>query len=281
MNKSKGSERKAKKAQELSKKLASYKTLALVEVSGFPSNNFEQIKKVLRDKADFIYTNKVIIYNALKDVNSPLAEKVEGIRLPVLLMSNFTPFEIVKIAIENKAYAKIKAGEEVSEDITLPSGPTPFPPGPMLSQFSSIGVKTKNEGGKISILSDTVVAKKGDLVDEKVASILSSMDIRPKELVLSVLYAFNDQIVFGNKILYKSSQEYLDEVKSAFLRSLSLSTGAGILNKYSVKPIIKKIYIGVRFLSVDRNIVSKSTINDILTKASVQAGAVEKIIGGK
>ncbi|MCL5009944.1 MAG: 50S ribosomal protein L10 [Candidatus Parvarchaeota archaeon] len=281
MNKSKGSSEKSKKADELSKKLSKYKTLALVEVSGFPSSNFERIKKTLRGSADFVYTNKIIIYNALKLVNSPLADKVEGIRLPVLLLSNLNPFDIVKTAVENKAYAKIKAGEKANEDITLLSGPTPFPPGPMLSQFSSIGVKTKNEGGKISIISDTKIVKKGEVVNDKVASILSSMDIKPKELILSILYAFNDKIVFGRETLYKNSEEYVDELKNAFLRSLSLSVSVGILNKYSVKSLIKKIYIGVRFLSVDRNIVSKSTINDILAKASVQAGAIDKVIGGK
>ncbi len=281
MNKSKGSVKKTRAAEDLSKKLGEYKTLALVEVSGFPSSNFEKIKKVLRGEANFVYTNKVIIYNALKDVNSPLADKVENIRLPVLLVSNLNPFDIVRKAVGNKAYAKIKAGETANEDITLHSGPTPFPPGPMLSQFSSIGVKTKNEGGKISITSDTIVVKKGEVVNEKVASILSSMDIKPKELVLSVLYAFNDKLVFGRETLYKDPAEYILDIKNAFSKSLSLSIGAGILNKYSVKPIIKKIYIGVRFLSVDRNIVSKSTIKDILAKASVQAGAVDKIIGGK
>ncbi len=281
MNKSKGSGKKAKAAEELSKKLAGYKTLALIEVSGLPSNSFEQIKKVLRGEADFIYTNKVIIYNALKNVNSPLAEKVESIKLPVLLISNLSPFEIVKKAISNKTYAKIKVGEKASEDIVLPAGQTPFPPGPMLSQFSSIGVKTKNEGGKISILSDTVVVKKGESVDAKVASILSSMDIRPKELVLSILYAFNDKLIFRKEILYRGREEYISDVKNAFSEAVLLSTRTGILNAYSIKPIIKKIYIGARFLSLNRNIVSKSTIKDILARVSIQAGAVDRIIGGK
>jgi hypothetical protein len=57
--------------------------------------------------------------------------------------------------------------------------------------------------------------------------------------------------------------------------------GAGIVNKYTIKPLITKVYIGVRFLSVDRNIVSKSTIKDILVKASVGANSLAGKIGGE
>ncbi len=281
MNKSKGSIKKTKEAEKLSKALAKYKTIALVEMSSFPSDNFEQVRKVFRNSADFVYINKVVIYNALKTVKPSLAEKVNDVLMPVLMLSNLEPFEIARMASENKAYAKLKGGEPAPDDIVLPAGPTPFPPGPMLSQFSSIGVKTKNEGGKISIIADTTVVKKGAAVTEKIASILSSMEIKPKEIMLSVVYALNDNIIFGKTILYKNKEEYTSMIKLAFNNSLSLSVERGILNRYSVKNVIKKIYIGVRFLSIDKNIVSKSTIKDILAKATVQAGALTNITGGK
>lgn len=282
MNKvSRGSAEKKGRAEVLTKKIAGYKSVALVEASGFPSDNFEQVRKIFRNKADFIYTNKVVIYNALKSSHPTLAEKVKGVRMPVLMLTDLDPFEITRTAMENKAYTKIKTGEKAPMDIVLPSGPTPFPPGPMLSQFSSVGVKTKNEGGKISIISDTTVVKKGEPVSEKVASILSSMDIKPKELMLSVSYALTGAITFGREILYRTRESYLSDVSKAFSESLALSVGAGILNKYSIKSVIKKAYIGVKFLSVNRNILTKSTVNDIITKASIQAGALAKITGGK
>ena len=282
MNKaSRGSAEKKGRAEVLTKKIAGYKSVALVEASGFPSDNFEQVRKIFRGKADFVYTNKVVIYNALKNSHPTLAEKVKEVRMPVLMLTDLDPFETTRIAMENKTYTKIKTGEKAPMDIVLPSGPTPFPPGPMLSQFSSVGVKTKNEGGKISIISDTTVVKKGEPVSEKVASILSSMDIRPKELMLSVSYALTGAITFGKEILYRTRESYLSDVSKAFSESLALSIGAGILNKYSIKSVIKKAYIGVKFLSVNRNILTKSTVNDIITKASLQADALAKITGGK
>ncbi|MCL5018130.1 MAG: 50S ribosomal protein L10 [Candidatus Parvarchaeota archaeon] len=281
MKKSKGSAAKAKQVQELSVDLKKYKTVAVVELSGFPSRNFEEIRKAFRGNADFVYKNKVVILRALEKIDQKLVEKASNVKIPVLLLSDMSPFELAKVAIQNTAYAKIKPGETASEDIILPSGPTPFPPGPMLSQFSSIGVKTKNEGGKISIVSDVTVVKKGHSVNEKVASILSSMDIKPKELVLSIENALNSGIVFERSILYKSIDDYTNAIKTFFRSALSLSMGAGIVNKYTIKPIITKLYIGVRFLSVDRNIVSKSTIKDILVKASVGANSLAGKIGGE
>ena len=282
MNKdSKGSVEKKKRAGALTDRISGYKSVALVEASGFPSDNFEQIRKIFRGKADFVYTNKVVIYNALKGGHPSLAEKVKSVRMPVLMLTDLDPFEITRIAMENKAYTKIKAGEKAPGDIVLPSGPTPFPPGPMLSQFSSIGVKTKNEGGKITIISDTTVVKKGEPVSDKVASILSSMDVKPKELMLSVSYALTGAITFGREILYRTRESYVSDVSTAFTASLALSVDRGILNKYSIKSVVKKAYIGVKFLSVNRNILTKSTVNDIITKVSLQAGALAKITGGK
>ena len=278
---SKGSILKKKEAEELAGKIKKRKTVCIIEISSFPSNNFEQIRKLLRGKAEFIYTNKIVIYNALKPLYGELAKKVLEVSMPILMLTDLSPFDVAITALQNKAYSKIKAGETANEDIVLPSGPTPFPPGPMLSQFSSIGVKTKNEGGKISIVSDTTVVKKGERVNEKVASILSSMDIRPKEIVLSIPYASVDNVIFQRNVLYKSKEEYLTEIAGIFKSAVSISFSAGIINKFTVNELVKKVYIGVRFLSLSRNIVSASTISDIIAKASLNVGALSNKIGGK
>ena len=281
MNKSKGALQKEKKAEELQKKIKEYKTIGIVEMLGYPSESFERLKKVFRGKAEFVYANKVVIYNALNKLNLPLKDKIAEVRMPVLILSNEDPFELSSEAMKNSSFAKLKPGETVEKDIILPAGPTPFPPGPMLSQFSSIGVKTKNEGGKISIVSDSIVSKKGEKINEKIASILSSMDIKPKELVLSIVYAFDGKNVFNKKLLYTRKETYIEEIIKTFNAGLKISLKGGIINKYSIKDMIKKIYIGVRFLSVNRNIVSSSNARDILAKAIYQADALNKVIGGK
>ena len=281
MKKSRGSLQKEKMAEELNKKIKGYKTIGIVEIAGYPSESFERIKKVFRGKADFVYANKVVIFNAINKAGIKLSEKVEEVKMPVLLLSNEDPFELAKEAMENTTFTKLKSGEISQRDIVLPSGPTPFPPGPMLSQFSSIGVKTKNESGKISIVSDTTIVKKGEKVNEKIASILSSMDIRPKELVLSMAYAYDGKYIFGKDLLYTKKETYVNDISKIFNAALKISTDKGIINKYSIKPMIKKIYIGVRFLSVNRNIVSSSNARDILAKVINGADALNKVIGGK
>ncbi|EFD92849.1 MAG: ribosomal protein L10 [Candidatus Parvarchaeum acidophilus ARMAN-5] len=281
MKKSRGSTQKEKKSEELQNRIKKYKTVGLVEMLGYPSESFEKMKKIFRDKAEFIYTNKVVISSALKKLNAPLKDKIDDTKMPVLLLSNEDPFELSSEAMQNSTFSKLKTGEISEADIVLPAGPTPFPPGPMLSQFSSIGVKTKNESGKISIISDTTIVKKGDKISEKIASILSSMDIRPKELILTISYAFDGKNIFDKKLLYTKKETYISEVEKTFRAALGISLERGIINKYSVSELIKKIYIGVRFLSVNRNIVSSSNARDILAKAVYQANALNKIVGGE
>ncbi len=280
MNKkrSTGSIKKEKKVKEILEVTHKYKTLILVELNGFPSSNFEKLKKALRSKASIIFTNKIVVYNALKQINENLSEKAKKAKIPVLILSNLDPFELMEVFFENRDYKKAKTGETAKENISLPSGPTPFPPGPMLSQFSSIGVKTKTEGGKISIISDTVVVKKGEKISEKVAAILASMDIKPDELILDVESASSGGVIFDRSILYTRKEDYIRRVSEIFAEALTLSVNRGIINKSSIAPLIKKIYIGVKFLSVDRGIVSKSTINDILARASLENAALAKLV---
>ncbi|MBE5728574.1 50S ribosomal protein L10 [Candidatus Parvarchaeota archaeon] len=280
MNKkrSTGSIKKEKKVKEILEVTHKYKTLILVELNGFPSSNFEKLKKALRSKASIIFTNKIVVYNALKQINENLSEKAKKAKIPVLILSNLDPFELMEVFFENRDYKKAKTGETAKENISLPSGPTPFPPGPMLSQFSSIGVKTKTEGGKISIISDTVVVKKGEKISEKVAAILASMDIKPDELILDVESASSGGVIFDRSILYTRKEDYIRRVSEIFAEALTLSVKRGIINKFSIAPLIKKIYIGVKFLSVDRGIVSKSTINDILARASLENAALAKLV---
>ncbi len=274
MKKSKGAARKEESVNKIAKMISKYKYILLSEASGLPSSTLERMRKLLGEKVLFLYAQKVIIYKALQKAGSNLAEKVKEIKIPLLLLSNTDPFEIAKIIRENKEYSKIKAGQVAVEDIILPAGPTPFPPGPMLSQFSSIGVKTKTEGGKISIVNDTVVLKKGEKADEKIAAILSSMDIRPNEVMINIVFATDGKVVFPHELLFRSTEDYINDIKDSFSRAFYLSIGAGILNRYSIIPIIKKLYIGVRFLSVNRNIITKSTIKDLLLKAASQAAAL-------
>jgi large subunit ribosomal protein L10 len=281
MKKSRGSTQKEKMATELNKKIKGYKTIGIIEIAGYPSESFERLKKVFRGKVEFIYANKVVIYNAINQAGFKLSEKVSDVKMPVLLLSNEDPFDIAREAMDNSTFTKLKSGETSDKDIILPSGPTPFPPGPMLSQFSSIGVKTKNEGGKISILSDSTVVKRGEKVSDKIAGILSSMDIRPKELVLSIVYTYDGKNLFSKDLLYTKKETYISEVSKIFRAALDISIKTDIPNKYSIKYAIKKIYIGVRFLSVNRNIVSSSNARDILAKALYQADAINKVIGGK
>ncbi|MBE5729675.1 50S ribosomal protein L10 [Candidatus Parvarchaeota archaeon] len=280
MNKkrSTGSIKKEKKVKDILEVTHKYKTLILVELNGFPSSNFEKLKKALRSKASIIFTNKIVVYNALKQINENLSEKAKKAKIPVLILSNLDPFELMEVFFENRDYKKAKTGETAKENISLPSGPTPFPPGPMLSQFSSIGVKTKTEGGKISIISDTVVVKKGEKISEKVAAILASMDIKPDELILDVESASSGGVIFDRSILYTRKEDYIRRVSEIFAEALTLSVNREIINKFSIVPLIKKIYIGVKFLSVDRGIVSKSTINDILARASLENAALAKLV---
>ena len=99
--------------------------------------------------------------------------------MPSLIITGEDPFKLFKTLKKSESDAYAKPGQETPIDIVVKAGATEFGPGPMLSEFGALGVKTKLEKGKITVLNDAVILKKGEVITPQVASIMQKLDIKP------------------------------------------------------------------------------------------------------
>lgn len=137
-----------------------------------------------------------------------------------LIIATNKPFEEIlrKIkSFERKRY--IKPGEVAPEDIVLPKCEKQFQAGPqtgaILADLRVLGVKARPKGPVISIEEEKVVAKKGEVVSEKLASILQKFDIKPITVKLLPEVIISDNIVYPKDVLRLTEEELKENIKEA------------------------------------------------------------------
>jgi large subunit ribosomal protein L10 len=152
---------------------------------------------------------------------------------------------------DNKASVKAKADQIANEDLIVEAGPTDIPAGPMISEFAEAGIKVKVENGKLSIIKDTVVTKKGEKIKANVAGILSKLDIIPFKIGLNPLAAYDskENKVFKNIKIDK--EKTFSDVSLASLQAINLA--------------------------LNSSYPCKETIVFLIGKASLEANAIEKL----
>ena len=88
-------------------------------------------------------------------------------------------------------------------------------PGPVISELSDVGLPTKIESGSIWITRDTVVARKGEVISAKLASILSRLGIKPIKAGLTLKAAYEDGLIHPGEVLQINLEKTFEDLKEA------------------------------------------------------------------
>lgn len=215
---------KLKKVEELSGILPKYDTVAMIDLIGIPSSTLQRLRK--EHSNILIRMHKYcVISNALDKVNKGLEKIKENSKpkMPALILSNLSPFEISRIFDEFKFYAPPKAEKITPVDIAIPAGPTSLMPGPALVELNRLGVKTKIEGGKIIVREDKTVIKAGERVPESLTLLLPDLGVKPIKIKIYINKAWFKRKIYGKDELEIDLDKYKEEISLAYNQSLSLA----------------------------------------------------------
>src|SRR3989338_7382289 len=179
------SQYKKRIVDDLSKLFRSYPIIGCLNMENLPAPQLQQMKAELRNKVVMAMTKRRLIKIAIencKDVKGIEKIKENLIGMPALLFTKEDPFKLNKILQKSKTSAPAKAGQIAPKDIMINAGPTPFAPGPVIGELSLLGLKTGVEANKVVIKEDKIVVKKGEVIKQELASVLSRLDIKPMEI---------------------------------------------------------------------------------------------------
>ncbi|MGV8086169.1 MAG: 50S ribosomal protein L10 [Candidatus Woesearchaeota archaeon] len=274
------SESKKKAVLDLKATIDSYPVIAIINLENLPARQLQKMKTKLRKDLEIKVAKKSIIEHALelsnkKDVTK-LVNYLEG--SPALLLSKENPFRIYKLLKQSKSSAAIKAGQITPKDLTIPAGPTPFAPGPIIGELGMLKIKAGIEAGKVVIKDDAHVAKKGDVVNDKLASLLMRLGIEPMEIGLNLVAAYENGNVLIGDVLDIDDKAFMAKIQAAASEALNLAVDIAFPTKDTIILLIQKSSRESKAIAVDRDILADEVVGQILAKASAQATAVSKIV---
>ena len=268
--------------QELAK---SYNVIALSRMTKVRSAQLMAIRKKFKKDIKIItIKNKVAqrafeqIFNDVKGLEF-LNKELEG--QCALMFTNLSPFKLNLTFDKNKIFMAAKGGDIAPNQLVIPAGNTGINPGPVLSEFKESNVPTKIDQGTIWVSKDTVVAKPGDVISQKLAALLSKLDVKPIEAGVSVNYAIAEGLEFKETDLKIVVQEYIDSLVQSFQEALALSVEAVYFTKESAPLILIKGKQHALSLAVEAGYLSPETVELVIGKANAVAGSLSQQLSAK
>jgi large subunit ribosomal protein L10 len=273
--------RKQKLYQEMQKLPKEYSIIALSSMAKVRAAQLMKVrKKFHKDIHIKIIKNKVVqkSFEKVSDVKEldKLASKLEG--QCALMFTNISPFKLNLIFDKNKVYLPAKVGDVTKKDITVSSGNTGISPGPVLSEFKQANVPTRIDQGTIWVSKDTVVAKAGDLINEKTAALLSKLNIKPIEAGISVQFAIADGLIYEEKDLKIDLEEYSRELSISRNQALSLAVESAYLTPETAQPLLLKASRLAQHLAITSDYISSSTVEAALLRRHMEATLIAQAV---
>lgn len=276
---------KIRAVEQLTGKLNEYGVVGIVNFRKMPSSQLQQMKASMRGDVEIVMSKKGTIRRALENARQGKSgvEKLEEyvIDQPALIFSRLDPFKLYKRISQNKAPTSAKGGEIAPQDIFIPKGDTPFTPGPMLGELQKAGLKAAVEGGKIVIKEDKTIVKAGQVIDKKVAEIITKLGIQPIQIGLDVVAVFENGTLYLKSILAIDEKQYISQLQSAYLGAFNLAFNSAYVTKGNASLLLGKAFREARALSIESGVLTKQTAGDILSKAYSQMLAVARALPDK
>ncbi len=253
-----------------------YPIIALLNMEGLPASSLLQMKKQLRGKVELVMTRKTLIQHGLKELKlqngEKLLEKIAG--MPALMFTKENPFALYRIIKKSKTPAAAKAGQIAPRDIVLQPGPTPFTPGPVISEFAQLGIKAGVEGGKVAIKQEATVVREGEPINAKLASMLQRLGIEPMEIGLDLACVYEKGIIYPKSVLDIDEDKFMQDLMGAVSGAFNLAIDITFINKDTIETLLGKAFREAKAVGLEGGVMAPELVEEILAKAQRQAQAV-------
>lgn len=273
---------KKKVVEELTNEIKNKRAIGVVRLDNLPALQFNRMRAKLRGIATIKVAKKRLIKLALEKSGKENIQELEKYfdGMIGLILTDENPFRLAKILEKNKSPAPAKAGQIAPRDIVVKAGPTPFAPGPIISELSSIGLVAGVDKGKVAIKQDKVVVKEGEVISEKVASVLTRLGIEPMEIGLDLRAVYEDGVVFYSKTLYVDETKYREDIINAVRDSIALSIGIAYPTEETIKTLIMNAHRDARNLALSQEIFADALAKDLIVLAQRKSEVLKALLEG-
>jgi large subunit ribosomal protein L10 len=264
---------KADKVKEITNLISQYNTVGIAGLQKVRAAQLQQLKKKLEKNAKFRVIKNSLIKRAVSEIKDKigldkLEEYLSGSN--IFLFTNLNPFKLALLLEKSRVRAKARAGDVAAFDITVSAGNTGLPPGPIISQFTAVGLRTRIEAGSVWVAKDSIVAKKGDVISAQLASLLSKLGIKPVEVGLSIRVVYDDGLILTEKELKLDLDEFRRSIEEAHNHAFNLSLEAAYPLPENIVFLLRVGQQEAYSLALNADILIPDTVADLLRKAHME-----------
>jgi len=255
--------------------LREYPTVAVAGLEKVRAAQLQELRRRFRGQIMLKALKNTLARKAFGEADrgmEKLGEYISGQNL--LLFAKDNPFKVARLLEQSKVKTAAKAGDIAPMDIVVPSGNTGLPPGPVISEFTDLGIPTRIESGSVWVAKDTVVAGRGETISPKVAAVLSRLGVKPVEIGLTVKAAYSDNLVLGQEQLRLDLDAIKANFQQAYGNAFSLAVKAGYATPETAPSLLAKAFREAYALGLRAAYPDPSLVRDLLLLAQLQAQAL-------
>jgi len=264
---------KADEVKELTSFLSQYNALGIASLQKVRAAQLQKLRKKLEKSAYLRVVKNSLIKRAVSEAKDKvrienLEEHLTGPNL--FLFTNLNPFKLVILLEKSRVTAKARAGDVAAFDVIVPAGNTGLAPGPIISQFTAVGLRTRIESGSVWVSKATLVVKKGEPISTQLASLLSKLGIKPVEVGLSLKVVYDDGLILTEEDLKVDLDEIRRSVEEAHQYAFNLSLEAAYPLPENIRFLLRRGQQEAYSLALNAGIPTKDTIADLIRKANME-----------
>jgi large subunit ribosomal protein L10 len=254
-----------------------YPIFGIVGIGGIPAKQLQKMRRDLKGKAVLKVSRNTLIRRALEQSGEG-KEMEEYVDVQTaLIFTEQNPFKLFKTLEKSKSPSPIKAGAIAPNDIIVEKCETSFPPGPILGDLQAAGIPAAIDGGKVVIRETKAVAKEGEAVSQKLAAMLTRLEIYPMEVGLDLRAAFESGMVFTPDVLAIDEDKYFSDIVLAAQQAFNTSVFAAYPTADNIKTLIAKATTESRNLGVNAVVLEPGIVDLLLGKAQSEMLSVASI----
>ncbi|MCL6579683.1 MAG: 50S ribosomal protein L10 [Candidatus Bathyarchaeota archaeon] len=264
---------KINEVEQITQLIKKHKVIGIASLQKVRAAQLQELKKKLSDKAYMKVIKNTLMKLAIENCKEkPELKKIEEhlTGSNVYLMTDLNPFKLALLLERGKVRTTAKAGDIAAFDVIVPAGNTGQPPGPIISQLNAVGLPTRIEAGSVWINKDTLVVRKGEVISERLASVLSKLGIKPVEAGLLMKVAYDDGLVITAEQLQIDIESTKQTVEKSHAYAFALSITIAYPTKENMMTLLQLAHQKAYALSINAAVPTKDTIADLIRKAHAE-----------
>jgi large subunit ribosomal protein L10 len=268
---------KSSEVQAIKDIFKEYKSVGIASLQKVRASQLQELKKSMKGQVYLRVLKNTLIKIAIEELNQAelkkLEEYLEGSN--VFLFTDLNPFKLALMLEKGKVKTFAKANDVAAEDIVVPSSNTGQPPGPVISQLNAVGLPTRIENGSVWVSKDTLVVRRGEPINDRLAGVLSKLGIKSVELGISMRAVYDNGMMINGDLLRVDVAATKRSVEVSNQEAFALALEIGYASKDTIKPLLQRAHQKAVSLSVGAAFPTKETIGDLIRKANAEASSLE------